>query len=220
MTLPWDDFERPAGALGTSTSGDAWTLRPTGPYDDAGATIAQETSIITLSGAGSALFDPAQAVDHLQFATLDHGTGDSPADRGWEVEFNGNPTIFTGIGLVFRWQDPTHYWNAFFYNSSTSTRMFLERQNGASFAAASPRVDVDAAGLTVGFGNVIRVIAIGSDIAVYLNDVELITMSDSSFATAPHHGISNFHSGITITRFNYGTEQTGLTVGPLHMRAA
>lgn len=219
MVLPYDNFERAAGPLGTSTTGHAWTLRETGPYDDAGASIAQEESIITLSGAGTAVFDDTQRVDHLQFATLDHGTGDSPPDRGWEVEWIGNPTIFSGVGLVFRWTSPTQYWNAFFYNSALGTLLFLERQNGSTFGDASPRVNVDASGLS-GAVNVLRVIAIGSEISVQFNDVELITMSDSSFASSSHHGISNFHSGLAPTRFNYPTEVGGLTVGLLQMRPA
>lgn len=193
MTVPFDTFNRAAGALGTSSSGHLWTLRDTGPYDNAGNPIAQEPSIITLNGFGQAIGDPTQQLTKLQFATLDHGTGDSPAE-GWEVGYIGDPPSGTGMGLVFRWTAPTQYWNAFWYKTGgvgSDGLVFLERQNGSTFAAASPRVDAVANNTLA--TNVLRVIATGSSINVYFNEVLKISMTNASFASSPHHGISFFH---------------------------
>jgi hypothetical protein len=171
-----------------------WTLRDTGPYDNSGNPIAQEPSIITLNGSGKAVGDPTQAVNRLQFATIDHGTGDSPAE-GWEVGWQGSPGSGTGLGLVFRWTSPTEYWNAFWYHETgggSDDYVYLERQNGPTFADASPRVNVVANNVLA--TNVLRVIAQGSDIGVYFNDVQTHSISNASFASSPHHGISFFHT--------------------------
>lgn len=212
MVLPYDNFNRAFGPLGDSTTGHEWTLRPTGPYGSISGSQAQVTSDIYLNGSGAATADGTLALEHVQFATLDHGTGDSPAERGWEIEFDGFPTTFSGVGIVFRYQDATHYWHAFWYNAaSTGPRVYLERQNGSDFASASPRVDVLADNVEA-LDNVLRVIAIGSSIEVYTNDVLRHSVTDSSFEDATHHGISFYFTGHGIDRFNYPTG-TPWTVG-------
>lgn len=191
MTGPCDNFNRPAGALGNPTSGPPpWVLRETGPYDNNGNPIAQVPSIITLNGLGQAVPDPVQMVNHLQFATLDFGTGDVDFDTEWR----GTPSFATGMGAVFRWTAPDQYWNAFYYNAIIGVpQIFLERQNGPTFGAASPRINVAAP--ASGVTNIMRIRAIGSAIEVYFNEVLCIAISNSSFAASTHHGISCFHAG-------------------------
>jgi hypothetical protein len=198
--LPYDFFDRAAGALGTSTSGHAWTLRPTGPYDGSLGTIAQVTSDIELNGAGGPVADATLAAGHVQFATIDHGTGDSPPD-GWKIGFDPDMPDQDGVGIVFRWQDATHYWHAFWYNhEGTGATVYLERQNGPTFADTSPRISASG----VGGIKELRVVAIGEQIDVMVGTEVWLSVSNSSFQDATHHGISFYFTAEGIDWFNLG----------------
>lgn len=205
MTVqPFDTFNRAAGALGTSSSGHLWTLRETGPYAADESSQAQITSVITLNGSGQAV---AGDTTHVHFATLDHGSGDGT----WEMGLSGSPGNASGLGIVFRWQDATHYWHAFIYDPivGADNLLFLERQNGSTFASASPRTSATIPPPTA--ADVLKVVATGSSIEVFVNDVSYLTATNSSFASATHHGISFYFTTGGIDWF--GRPNTLWTVG-------
>lgn len=200
MSTPGDEFERPAGPLGTSCSGHPWTERPTGPYNrNTEATQAQVTSLVELNGLGKAVWDGPQSVNHVQLATLDWGTGDIDAECEWTTVFV--PGFGTGLGQVFRWQDPTHFWNVFWYDAAIGgQRVFLERYNGPTFADVNPRMNV-AVGSISG-DTTLRVVAVDDDIEVFLDGVSVIAITHAAYKTATHHGISNYGSGFGHNRYN------------------
>lgn len=195
---PNDDFERPAGPLGTSSSGDLWTIRPTGPYLVTGAdNPSQVPSEIEIQDGYA--FRPDLTRLYVEMATLEFPSGDD----SFEIEFDGFPVPGRALGIVFRWQDATHYWNAGIYNYVLGADViYLERQNGPSFADRSPVWEAPIPAPITSFDNTFKVVTSGPTIEVYVNGVLGMTQTNSSFQTAIHHGIMFYGSGDAIKRFN------------------
>lgn len=218
MSLILDTFTRTnASSLGSADTGETWTHRPYLPYNAAGTTIGQATSVLGTDG------DYAYSTDaaHGQMATINHGSGNAELFVDIDIRTNSLPDE-TGVGMTFRWQDSTHFWTAMLYNGAGSGNfdLFLIKQNGANFSdRTTHNVNVDPIGPgptnTIRLALVLAGSSIGLTVDDHVNGVRSLNVTDSAFASAPHHGIHTYFCGASVlTAFN-GEGVGGWRVGSI-----
>lgn len=98
-------------------------------------------------------------------------------------------------GLVFRYQDPTHFWALTGYMGDGKYYLYL-----ASGGAGQP-VASWAAGVTYGVQYVMKVIAIGNTFQVFKDNTLVGTYTDATYNTATKHGIRSWTASY-ITKFD------------------
>jgi hypothetical protein len=202
VTTILDTFTRTdLASLGDADTGQTWVPRPWAPWNAASVTIAQSTSVWATDGAKAYSTDGA----HQQMATIDHGV----ADGTFYVDLFGALADGTGAGLTFRWQDATHYWNAFVYNGigSGNYYLFLQKQDGAG---AADRTAWNFFVGTVTTTTRIEVVLEGDSITANYYDggalvlIGSIAVTDSLAQSATDHGIMQFFTtDHVITTYNW-----------------
>lgn len=98
-----------------------------------------------------------------------------------------------GAGIGFRYVDANNFWRARARVSAST--LSLQRM----IAGSNTTIGTDYS-YTPANGDVIKVVADGNDITVYLNGVSRITASDSTHNTATKHGL--FVNSDTASRFD------------------
>lgn len=193
MSTITDNFNRAnAGSLGTSSEGWSWT------------DVVAGNSIVS----NQCSFTGSTTVARSR-AEFDLGS-----DNQWsQVTYTiGTVAAASQCGLVLRYS-----------SVADSCYYFTMRQDGVStriikVTAGALTTLVTATTTAPGAGSVLRFEAIGSQLTGYLNAVQMVTISDSTFTSGRAGAFLNAASGVTTTCDNFSagtfaTPSTLLTMG-------
>jgi RHS repeat-associated protein len=174
-----DQFNRANATLSAADFGGSWTNQV--------GTFATDASKVKLSAASG---------------SENMATVDTAADLTLNATVGVNQD---GLGVLFRFQDSTHYWRL--VQNSGSTRWDLELRNGAS--TSTPANTGTGTCCTVGQRVTVR--TLGSNIKVFLDGVQKISTNNNGFQTATKAGV--FASGTGAGRLDdFAVAATGAGV--------
>lgn len=164
-----DSFDRPNGPIGVSDNGIDWTA-------PAAVTIAEGVLQDTTSNLATGNFTIANALT-------------AHVDIEVEVQW----TTVSGIYVVYRYQNASNFWMAGVETNGVNARIYkivagVTTQVGTTGTVAMP----------AGFWHKLRVVAVGDNHKLYLEDVLVTSGTDAALNTMPWVGLRTGTSG-TVT---------------------
>jgi hypothetical protein len=169
------DFDVVDDPLATTSTPSSWS------FDAAGQRIAQTSSIF----GGTAAVNANKPGTYLVLST----TPSRPAVADFilraEVESDGDQ----GIGLVFRFKDAANFY--FFVANQNKNYRLLAKKVAGSFQ----QVALDAASsFTVGAVTRLKVVAVGPDLQVFVDDAPALAGSDASLPDPGRVGLMAYRN--------------------------
>lgn len=165
----YDAFDRANGALGTSTSGDAWV-------NASGMTIVSNKA------------RPTSDSQQLPYLELGAGATDQVIEVNLE-SMAGNDLV----GLIWRYQDTSNFYSCFF--DVTAQELWLRK----TVAGASSHLTGSPLSMTVGAAHELRVMMQGSRIRVWVDFVQVFDVTDTALTTGTKIGLIATNANGTTT---------------------